>query len=167
MIIKDSMVLIHLAKITLLEKSCEYFKKIVIGEEVYKEILEGKEKGYPDVEIIEKAIKNMGIDVKKVKDIKLLEKAKNYNLQGGEMESVALYWQEKADYLASDDDNVRKKAAVLNIKLIGTPSIILNLYKYKIIGRDKFVSGVLELKKIGWFNNSVIDKLILETRKDE
>ena len=27
MIVKDAMVIIHLAKITILEKSCEYFKK--------------------------------------------------------------------------------------------------------------------------------------------
>ena len=155
----------NLAKITLLEKSCVYFKEVVIGEEVHKEILMGKEKGYSDVTIIENLINKMKIKIKKVEDDKLLEKAGEYNLEGGEMESVALYWQEKTDYLASDDDNVRKKRAILNINIIGTPSIILNLYKKDLIEKDKFLSSVLELKKIGWFSSSIIDKLLLEVKE--
>ena len=55
-VVKDSMVVIHLAGITLLEKSCSFFKKVVVPEMVYREIMVGEEKGYPDVTIIKSSV---------------------------------------------------------------------------------------------------------------
>lgn len=162
MIIKDAMVVIHLAKITLLEKSCRYFDKAVIPEEVHREILQGKTKGHEDVVLIEKTIHAGELIVKRVRDKKLIKRAAEFNIQRGEAEALALYWQERADILASDDGNVRKKAALLDIKLVGTPAIILRLYKAGIIQKDKFIHSLGALKKIGWFSNIVIDKILME-----
>lgn len=161
MIIKDAMVVIHLAKITLLEKSCEHFRDVAVSEMVYREILAGSGV-HPEVRIIEDLMAGNKIKVKKVKNRKLLERAKEFNIQRGEAESVALCWQEKADYLATDDDNVRKKSLILDVKVIGTPAIILKLYRGKNIKREKFEESLNELRKIGWFSNAVIDKLIME-----
>jgi predicted nucleic acid-binding protein len=72
--------------------------------------------------------------------------------------------KEKADFLATDDDNVRKKGEILNIKIIGTPAIIYKLFKEKIIGKDKLNSSINKLRKIGWFNNSVLDKILMEAK---
>ena len=55
------MILIHLAKITLLEKSCEYFKKVIISKKVFEEVTLCKEKNYPDIEIIENLIQKRKI----------------------------------------------------------------------------------------------------------
>ena len=162
MIIKDSMVVIHLAKVTLLEASCERFKPVVVPEEVHGEILRGKKKGYEDVGIIEALIAVGKLSVKRVRDKKLLKKAAEFNVQGGEGEALALYWQEKADYLASDDDNLRKKAALLNLRLIGTPAIILDLYQKKRIDRAKLEGSLQALRRIGWFSNAVLDKVLME-----
>lgn len=162
MIVKDSMVLIHLAKITLLEKSCEYFKEVIIPDLVYKEIIKGKDKGYDDITIISDLINRKKIKIKEVTKKNLIEKTKQFNIQHGEAEAIALYWQENADYLATDDDNVRKKAEILNIIIIGTPSIIINLYKRQKITREKYLNSLNELKKIGWFSNQVIDKMKME-----
>ncbi len=162
MIIKDAMVVIHLAKITLLEASCERFKPVVVPEEVYREILQGKKKGYEDVTVIEGLIAAGKLSVKRVREKKLLKKAAQFNVQGGEGEALALYWQEKADYLASDDDNLRKKSVLLNLKLIGTPAIILKLYQEKRIDKAKLEGSLQALKKIGWFSNAVIDKILME-----
>ena len=164
MIIKDSMVVIHLAKITLLEKSCDYFKNVAIPEKVYEEVLAGKEKGYSEVSIIETLIINKKISMKKVGEETLLKKANEFNIHKGEAEAVALYWQNKADFLAIDDDNVRKKSTILNIRTIGTPSIILKLYKEKIIEKDKTINSLNELKKIVWFSNAIIDKILMEIK---
>ena len=160
--IMDAMVLIHLAKITLLKKSCEHFKKVEIPKEVYDEILIGKEKGYADATAIVELINSKKIMVKQVQDKMLLKKAEEFNMQGGEAEAVALYWSKKADYLATDDDNVRKKSSLLGIKVIGTPSIILKLYEQKVISKEKFEESLSELRKIGWFSNSIIDKIFME-----
>lgn len=159
MIVKDAMVIIHLAKITLLGKSCEYFSKVIIPETVYKEILAGKAV-HSEVNIIEDLILGKKIKIQKIRNRKLLKKAKEFNIQSGEAEAVALCWQEKSGYLATDDDNVRKKGMILNIKIIGTLAIILKLYREKMIEKGKFEDSLNELRKIGWFSNAVIDKLM-------
>lgn len=162
MIVKDAMVVIHLAKLTLLAKSCEHFRSVVIPEAVHTEILAGRKKGYEDAIVVEDLIETDKLKVQRVLDKALLRKAEEFNVLGGEAEALALYWQEEADYLATDDDNVRKKAVLLGLKLIGTPAIILKLYKAKVIGKTKFVESTQGLRKIGWFSNTVIDKMLME-----
>ena len=159
-IVKDAMVVIHLAKITVLEKSCEHFKDVVIPKMVRDEILMGKE--YPEVKIIKELIKRKKIIVKQIKNKRLVKKAEEFNIQKGEGEAVALYWEEKAVYLATDDDNVRKKSLLLGVKVIGTPAIVLKLYKEKLVEKEKFDESLAELRKIGWFSNAVIDKVKME-----
>jgi len=165
MMVKDAMVVIHLAKITLLKKSCKYFKQVFVPQEVYNEILNGEEKGYPDAKIIIELVKMKYIKVKSVKDKSLFKKAEAFNIQKGEAGAIALYWEEKADYIATDDDNVRKKSILLGIKLIGTPAIILKLYKEKVIEKEKFDESLAELRKIGWFSSQIIDKIQMEGLK--
>lgn len=162
MIIKDAMVVIHLAKVTLLERSCECFKPALIPEEVYREILEGKKKGHGDVQVVESLVAAGTLRVKRIRQRKLLRRAETFNIQRGEAAALALYWQERAEYLASDDDNLRKKSVLLNLKLIGTPALILKLYTAGVIGKDKLLESVQELRKIGWFSSAVIDKILME-----
>jgi len=162
-LIADAMVLIHLAKVSLLGKSCDYFKKVLTPGCVYKEILKGKEKDMPDVPIIMKLIKDKKILVKKA-DKDLIKKANQFNVQRGEAEAVALCWQEKADLIATDDDNVRKKRILLDVEVIGTPAIALKLFKENIIDKNKMKQCVSELKKIGWFSNTILDKMLMETK---
>jgi predicted nucleic acid-binding protein len=163
MIIKDAMVIIHLAKITLLEKSCDYFKKVIIPEKVHNEVILNEEK-HQEIRIIKDLIKKHKLRVEKVKEEFLLKKANEFNIQGGEAESLALYWQEKADYLATDDDNVRRKSSALNIRIIGTPVLVLKLYKEEMIDKDKLIESTMKLKKIGWFSNAIIDKILMEAK---
>ncbi len=151
-----------MAKITLLEKGCGYFKQVVMPEEVYREIVEGKAKGYEDVSLIEALMKAEKLYVRKVRDGGLLRKAKEFNIQRGEAEALGLYWQENADYLASDDDNLRRKRELLNLKLVGTPAIILRLYKAGAIEKEKLFRSLNELRKIGWFSSAVLDKIMME-----
>lgn len=161
MVVKDSMVLIHLSKITLLEKSCELFGTVLMPERVHKEtIKKGKEKGYEDAVLIGEIVEKDLIEIKKVLDEKLIERANNFNIQAGEAEAVALYWQEKANILATDDDNVRRKRVILELDLIGTPAIILKLLESRRISRKKFRESLDLLREIGWFSNAVIDKAL-------
>ena len=162
MIVKDTMVVIHLAKITLLEKSCALFKPVAIPEEVHREIIEGEKKGYEDVKVVQELVKAGKVSVKRVRDKELLKRAKEFNIQRGEAEAVALYWQEKAEYLASDDDNLRKRSLLLNLNLIGTPAIILKLYQERRIDRNKILESLRALRKIGWFSTAVIDRILSE-----
>jgi|SRR3989344_5428620 len=162
MLIKDTMVVIHLAKLSILEKSCECFKKVFIPEKVYQEITKGDEKGFAETPIITDLVKSGKILIKRVKNKELIRKANQFNIQGGEAEVVALYWQEKKGIIATDDDNVRKKRELLNLKIIGTPAILLKLYHEKRINKDKTKQCIAKLKEIGWFSNSILDKILME-----
>ena len=162
LIVKDSMVLIHLAKITLLEKSCSYFKKVLIPELVQKEVLR---KEHPDSVLIRELVDKGKIKVKNVANANLLKRANEFNILRGEAEAVALYWQDNADYLATDDDNVRKKALILDLKIIGTPSILLTLFRKNIIDKEKTIKSINKLREIGWFNNFILDTILTEVDK--
>ena len=163
-VIIDSMVIIHLAKLSVLEKSCKCFKKVMIPEMVHMEIMKGKD--YPETTVVNELIKNNKIIIKKINDQNLIKKTNEFNIQRGEAEVVALYWQEKADFIATDDDNVRKKKVILDIKIIGTPAIIVGLYKKRLIDKSKIKQCISELKKIGWFTNTVLDKMRMEVKNE-
>ena len=166
LLIKDSMVLIHLAKIALLEESCEYFKDVIIPPLVFKEVTRSKDK-HPDAQLIEEFVKKGEINVREIKKKEYIRKARALNIQKGEAEAVALYWQEKANALATDDDNVRKKKELLRIKLIGTPSIIITLYRKCKIKKEKTIKSIKQLKKIGWFSSAIIDSMLMEVEKND
>jgi predicted nucleic acid-binding protein len=164
-LVKDTMVAIHLAKIGCLPSSCDYFAPVLIPPLVHREIMKGKEKGHDDVPIIFNLIEQKKITVKKVTQKELVQKANQFNIQRGEAEAVALYWQEKAVFLATDDDNVRKKRVVLGLHLLGTPAILRHFYQKHIIDGTTLEIAVAELRKIGWFSSVVLDT-ILEVKND-
>ncbi len=165
-VVKDSMVLINLAKITILEKSCDYFKKVIIPELVFNEVVTaGKKKGMNDAIIVENLVKNKKIEVKKIKNKDLIKTVNEFNIYEGEAEALALYKQEKANFLISDDDNLRKKKSIINAEIIGSLAVILKLRKNKKIDKKKFISSIDKMREIGWFSNSVIDKILIEGEK--
>lgn len=164
LVVKDAMVLIHLAKLTLLSTACAHFGAVAIPASVHEEtVIAGREHGYPDAEVIAETVSDGRIDVVEVTESRLVERAENYNLQGGEAAAVALYWERNADLLASDDDNVRRKRTVLDLDLIGTPSILVELFDVAAIDSDKLRHALDELREIGWFSTAVLDKIALET----
>jgi len=161
MIVKDTMVLIHLAKTSLLADSCALFERVLIPQLVYDEVMDGKEQHPQDVNQLQFAIKSKLIQIKKVEKT-LVKKANEFNIYRGEAEAVGLYWQEKADLLATDDDNVRKKKEALRISTIGTPAIMIKLFRAKKIDKPKYVTAIKKLKEIGWFSSTVFDKMLQE-----
>lgn len=165
LVVKDAMILIHLAKISLLEKSCGYFNEVITPKKVHEEVMEGLSKGYVDAKVIDNLVREKKLRVLAIRNAELVKKANEFNIQGGEAEAVALYWQEKADLLATDDDNVRKKEAIIGIKLVGTLAILLKLKLKKLIDVQKFEDSISELRKIGWFGSAVLDKVLMEGLK--
>ncbi len=53
-------------------------------------------------------------------------------------------------------------AIAKTLRVIGTPAIVLNLYREGVIGGVKFEESLAELRKIGWFSDVVIDKTLIE-----
>lgn len=167
MIIKDAMIIIHLIKLSLLEKACDYFKSVYIPKLVYKEIENGRNKGELEIEVLAELIKRDKIRVVNIKNKELIKKANNFNIFGGEAEVVALAWEKNSKMIASDDNNVRRKKILLNLEVIGTPAIIIKLYRKNKINKDKITKAIRELRKIGWFSSTIYDYMIMEVEKNE
>ncbi len=167
LIVKDSMILIHLAKMQILTDSCRYFGNVLIPTKVYAEtVTKGKEKGHPDALIIEKTIATNLIKIKEVRNKKRVDNLKIFGLHLGEAEAVALYFQEKAQFLATDDDTCRRNRIILGINIIGSPAIVLALFKKGMITRHKALDCVSALETIGWFDTEVMHdmKRLIEKR---
>ncbi len=162
-VVKDAMVLINLAKTTTLEKSCDYFENVFIAEEVFKEaVILGKQKGMADAILIENLVKQNKIKVKKVKNRNSIKLSNELNIYGGEAESLIIYKEENADFLISDDDNLRKKKYLVNANIIGSLAVLLKLRKTKKIGKEKFLTAIQTIRRIGWFSSSIIDRVLME-----
>ena len=116
--------------------------------------------------MINNLIKDKKIILHNVKDKNLIKKANSFNVQKGEAEVLALYWENRAELLATDDDNLRKKRELLEINIIGTPAIVLRLYKEKSIDKSKVKQCISKLREIGWFHAAVLDKMLMEVENE-
>lgn len=159
-IVADSMVLIHLAKITLLESLCQCCE-VKIPKEVYQETAVGE---FPDAVICKNLAGKNKIKVMEA-STKIVNELEKFSIVKGEAEAVALFKEGKADIIATDDNVVRKNSAVLDLKLIGTPALIKWMFRERKIPRDKALKSLSELKKIGWFEAGMIDRIIVEVEK--
>ncbi len=170
LVIKDSMILIHLSKMSILESACQFFKQVLIPPTVFEEtVVKGKEKEYPGVITIENLIKRNLIIVKKIKNKEKIKSIQKYGLGPGEAEAVVLYHQENADFLFTDDDVCREYRGLLNVNILGTPVIVLILFENKKITYLKAIESIDLLSEIGWFENELIFELkqkIIQTGDD-
>ena len=164
LLIKDAMVLIHLAKTAILEESCIFFKEVTIPEKVKTEVLK---ENFPETKLIEQMITAQKIQVRSIENKELLNKVHQLNIQRGEAEVVALAWELHADTIATDDDNVRKKKHLLNLNIIGTPAILLTLFQQQQISKDKLYQTIKILRETAWFSSTIWDKIQMEVEKNE
>ena len=159
-VVKDSMILIHLAKMQILTDSCQYFGNVLIPTKVYEEsVIKGQKKGHPDALIIEQTIQSNLIRIKGIVNNEKIVNLRLFGLHLGEAEAVALYFQEKAQFLATDDDTCRKNRIILGINIIGSPAIVLMLFRKALITRKKAIDCVLALETIGWFDTEIMHEM--------
>lgn len=109
----DADAAIKLAKANVMEKAAEH-TKLVISQQVYMEILRGKENLYEDAFCIESLVKDKKIAVRTTSENKL------EGLGAGECSALTLFKEIKADAIISDD---RKFLSLLEHELV--PYIIV------------------------------------------
>jgi len=168
LVVKDSMVLIHLAIGGVLKEACIMFGQVIIPSTVHTEVVErGIQRQHSDAFVVQKLEKEGYIQVVKVTDNKLMDELKHYGLKGGELEAVTLYIQEQADLIASNDDKVRKLRLILSLDLISSLEIIFVMAKNRAIPKNRAVDCINEIKKTGWFSKNIIDSILAEVDKLE
>ena len=156
-VVKDSMILIHLAKMHILTDSCQHFGEVIIPKKVHEEaVINGKKKGHPDALIIEQTINSNLIKIRQIENKNKVDNLRLFGLHLGEAEAVALYFQENAQFLATDDDTCRKNRIILGINIIGSPAIVLILFRKALITGKKAIDCVSALETIGWFDAEVM-----------
>ncbi len=142
--ISNSGPLIHLASVGLLDFLFKLYDIILIPESVYDEVvIKGKDEGYADAILIEHAISDKKIEVKKV----ALDNPEPFSskLHQGELEAIKLALNSKIELTLIDDEEARIIARGLNLKVKGTLGVLIDLAKNRCLD----LNGALHyLKKL-------------------
>ena len=162
MIILDSCTLILLAKASVLEKLLDT-KSIGVTVHVLQEVLSGKEKMFPDALLIDKL--DAEGKIKRVEDNpKLTNKiAQDFNMGLGEASTISAALDRKG-VVGTDNLQGRKAAQVNGLGLIGSPEVIVYLYRQKWIDKMKALDALQTLQREGWFSPYIIEKAREEMR---
>ena len=145
--IANSTPLIYLAKLGKLNFLKKFFKIIYIPDEVKKEVVDQvKELNEPDALIVEKAINDGWIIVKKVEIIEILKKT---GIDKGEMEAISLAIKMN-DEILLDQTHARNAAELVNLKSRGTLFILFLALKKKEISYKEYLDLLQDLVRHGF-----------------
>lgn len=160
--VSNSGPLIHLASVGLIDFLFKLYDKILIPESVYDEVvIKGKEEEYSDAIIIEQAISDKKIEVKKVS----LENKEFFSskLHKGELDVIKLALNSTTELVLLDDEEARIIARGLKLKVKGTLGILIDLVKNQYLNLNDALHYLKELNSIMYLSsdiyNFVEDKL--------
>lgn len=159
----DCIALIHLSKIGIINKILDSGQFTIIitpseEEEIKKEEKENESEGKDLSELI----KNNKIMVEvPYKNLELV----HYGLRNAELEVVSHFLDNKCDLILADDAIIRENTEILNLKIISTPSFILNLFERKILDKQKTIGALIALRHERWFEEWIIDECIRRVKE--
>lgn len=163
--ISNSTPIMYLAKLSKLRLLKKIYNVIVIPEEVYKEVVEeGKKLNQKEVLLIEEAINEKFIVVKKVKKIK---KFKQFSqLHEGEINAISLCLTLRKKEILIDDKEAYNICKLVGLKPTRTTSILLKFLKDGFISFNEFKNLLKNLSKEGYFLDiETFEYLLNEARK--
>lgn len=165
MIVSNTSPLLYLAKLGKLEILKIIFNKIYIPEAVYEEaVLNGKEKGFLDARIIEKAVSDGWIEVRKVSDN--FDKTLYGEIDMGEIQAIKLAKEIKSKLLLIDDAIARIISQSLGLNSKGILYVLLRAYHKKIINKKEIKRGISRLISLGFRISPELYGKILEEIED-
>lgn len=163
----DACTVILLAKASVLESAAKAYA-ISIPESVYNEVLAGKDKKLVDALLTERLIEERILTLAATENPKLRDALmQDFSMGIGEADTFALSIEKGFDAVATDNKQGRKAALVNSLKLIGSPEIVMALFKTKEIPKDKTKKALKVLKNEGWFNELLIERLMEEVEKND
>jgi len=162
--VSNSGPLIHLAKTGLLHLIKLY--DILIPQEVKREVVDvGKEKGYSDAFLVEKAIDDGWIRVIEIKvDEKFAEIARLAGLHEAEIGVVYYAYQNKITALL-DEDPARVFARSLGVKVRGSLGLLIEGLKEGLITYREALEGLDRLVDTMYLSSSVYKLVLKEIEK--
>ena len=156
MFLFDASTLILLAKIGMLDIFlADIDRKVAIPEKVKEEILAGSS---PDGPMLEKLVQDRRIDVLKTKDRKLVRRLmEDFNIDGGEAETLTLAIQEKASLVATDDKNAIKACKIMKLDFTTAIAILVRACEKGLIQADEGFFKLQKLQSFARYNKTIIE----------
>ncbi|MCK5548882.1 MAG: hypothetical protein KAI64_07685 [Thermoplasmata archaeon] len=145
--IVDSSVLIHLSRIGKLTLLKDFFGKVLITEDVYRETVD-EAKGRTGASAIEKAC-GKWIVVQKLKKKKAIDRMVELEGIEGADASLILLAEESGDKLLSNDHALIRVARARGVECWWLTSFVLNAYAKGTITKKKAKQVLLELVESG------------------
>ncbi len=171
LVIADASSLILLEKTELLQVLIENGLSFMIPVEVKREAVDkGKENRFPDAFKIEERINKGSITVKEVNDKKMAnEIMKAFNVASGEAEAIALFFQEKANILATDDRLAINACKALNVPTSGSVAFVTESFERGLVNQNKAIHMLEVLANEGRYKNEIIFQALnkIQGRKDD
>lgn len=155
--VSDSTVLIFLAKLGKLPLLRKFYSKILIPEKVFEEVVkEGKKRGERDANIVENAIRQGWVEVKKAA---VDEDVERFDLGRGESEALSLARKLGCEEILADEESVRNVARILKIKPRGTMYFLTESLRNDEINFDEYLKFLENLVEEGFY---LSEKVYLE-----
>lgn len=152
-VVSDSGPLIALSKLGMLSILRGLFGKIIIPEEVRKEVVD-KGKGKPGSDIVEKA---EWVKVKVIEDLSV--DILSIEIERGEAEAIILAKKLNADLLLLDEKIPREIAKSLGLRVVGSIGLIHEALKRGIAQGD-IEKIALEMKRRGvWISEAIMEEV--------
>lgn len=147
MIVSNSTVLIYMAKIGKLNLLKRTFTDVLIPVEVFNEVVvNGKKQQHFDAFLVEEAIEEGWIKVKKIEINKILI---DFGIYMGEAEAISLAKSLGLPILL-DQTHARIAAKALGLKPQGTIFVLLAAFQKKYITSEEYRDALEELVKAGF-----------------
>lgn len=155
MIVFDSSTIILLAKTELLDTIIDAYKKeCIIPDEVKKEVAQ---KESFDALLIKKRMEEGKIKTKKAPQEGVSKLMKDFNINKGEAEAIALALTHHGSLLATDDKNAINACKLSNIPFTTSIDILIRAKGKKLLTRDEAITKLQELAKYGRYKKEIID----------
>ncbi len=162
--VSNSGPLIHLAKVRLLEL-IKLYDTVIPLEVKYEVVDKGKERGYTDALLVEKAIEEGWIKVINVNvDYKFAKAAEVAGLHKAEI--AVIYHAYKNDITALlDEDAARVFSRDLGVKVRGSLGLLIEGLKEGLISYSEAVKGLDNLSKVMYLSSDVYKLVLKEIKK--
>ena len=162
--VSNSGPLIHLAKAGLLEL-IKLYDTVIPLEVKYEVVDKGKEKGFTDALLIEKAIEEGWIKVIDVSvDDKFAKAAEVAGLHKAEI-TVVYYAYKNGITALLDEDAARVFARGLGVKVKGSLGLLIEGLREGLVSYSKAVKGLDDLSKIMYLSSDVYKLVLREIEK--
>lgn len=162
--VSDSDVLIHIAKLNLLNLLKGQFSKIFISEIVYNEcVTQGISSKKADAYILKDFLKLELFQIEKVKKKVFEEYKSKYKIHEGESSIIALALKFDANFCLSNEIKVRNAIKSEGLKAVGTLGIILKGYNLNQINKKQCLKILNNIKKRSSefrFHRKIIETII-------